>query len=66
MRDKTLFEEEVENIQSVSIEYPKQRSQSFILEDTPTVMPSGCSTTLPETRYLQRAAEAFLSTSPKA
>lgn len=32
-RDKTLFAEEVENIQSVSIEYPKQRDQSFRLEN---------------------------------
>ncbi|MCB0599189.1 MAG: DUF4340 domain-containing protein [Lewinellaceae bacterium] len=63
-RDKTLFEEEVENIQSVSIEYPKQRSQSFILEDTPdgyAVRPFYDIT--PETRrpYKAGSAEAFLS-----
>lgn len=31
-RDKLLFEEEVENIKSVSIEYPKQKQNSFVLE----------------------------------
>jgi hypothetical protein len=31
-RSKLLFEEEVENIQSVSVEYPKQRQKSFVLE----------------------------------
>ncbi|MFT4761114.1 MAG: hypothetical protein ACI9XO_000916 [Paraglaciecola sp.] len=31
-RDKTVFDEEVEDIDFVSIEYPKQKSKSFIME----------------------------------
>lgn len=31
-RDKTLFAEEVEDIKYLSVEYPKQKNQSFILE----------------------------------
>jgi len=31
-RSKLLFEEEVENIQSISVEYPKQRQKSFVIE----------------------------------
>ncbi len=31
-RDKTIFQESMEDIQSVSIEYPKQKNQSFSLE----------------------------------
>lgn len=63
-RDKTLFEEEVENIQSVSIEYPKQRNQSFILENTPggyEIRPFYDIT--PEIRrpFRKGSAEAFLS-----
>jgi len=33
-RDKTVFEEQLEDIQSVSIEYPKQKSNSFKLVRT--------------------------------
>ena len=33
-RDKTIFEEQLEDIQSVSIEYPKQKSNSFKLVRT--------------------------------
>lgn len=63
-RDKTLFAEEVDNIQSVSIEYPKQRNQSFILENTEKgyeVRPFYDIT--PEIRrpYKQGSAEAFLT-----
>ena len=31
-RDKTIFQESMEDIQSVSIEYPKQKNQSFSLQ----------------------------------
>jgi len=31
-RDKTIFQESMDNIQSVSIEYPKQKNQSFSLQ----------------------------------
>lgn len=63
-RDKTLFSEEVENIQSVSIEYPKQRDQSFILESTAggyEVRPFYDIT--PEIRrpFREGSAEAFLA-----
>ncbi|MCB0557731.1 MAG: DUF4340 domain-containing protein [Lewinellaceae bacterium] len=62
-RDKTLFSEEVDNIQSVSIEYPKQRNQSFILENTPDgyeIRPFYDIT--PEIRrpFKEGSAEAFL------
>ncbi len=33
-RDKAIFRERLSNIQSVSIEYPKQKNKSFILEKT--------------------------------
>ena len=33
-RKKLLFEEKVENIRSVAIEYPKQRNNSFVFEQT--------------------------------
>ncbi len=31
-RDKTIFQEKIDNIQSLSIEYPKQKNKSFLLE----------------------------------
>lgn len=62
-RDKLLFEHELEDIQSVSIEYPQQRSESFRLEHGPAgyeVKPFYDIT--PEIRrpYRLGSAEAFL------
>ncbi|MCB0547627.1 MAG: DUF4340 domain-containing protein [Phaeodactylibacter sp.] len=62
-RDKTLFAEEVENIQSVSIEYPKQRNQSFVLESTDDgyeVRPFYDITPQIKRPYREGSAEAFL------
>lgn len=62
-RDKTLFSEEVENIRSVSVEYPKQREQSFVLESTAggyEVRPFYDITPEIKRPYKEGSAEAFL------
>ncbi|MCB9291127.1 MAG: hypothetical protein H6560_27730 [Lewinellaceae bacterium] len=53
----------MDNIQSVSIEYPKQRNQSFILEDTPDgyeVRPFYDITPRIRRPFRKGSAEAFL------
>lgn len=63
VRDKDIFSEPVENIQSVSIEYPKQRDQSFRLEATADgyeVKPFFDYTPLIRRPYRDGAAETFL------
>ncbi len=63
-RDKSLFSSEMEDIQSVSIQYPKQRNQSFILERKGgdfTVRPFYGITPQANRPYREGSAEAFLA-----
>ena len=63
LRDRTVFAEKKENIQSISIEYPKQKNRSFILfrnGDTFEVKPFYDTTPLVNRPLKKGMIEAFL------
>jgi hypothetical protein len=62
-RDKTVFAEDPEQIQSLSIEYPKQKNRSFTLErkgGSFVIQPFYSTTPLIRAAYREGSAEAFL------
>lgn len=62
-RDKALFRENPDNISAVSIEYPKQKNQSFVLErkdDSFQVKPFYGITPKSSKAYKEGSGEAFL------
>lgn len=67
-RDRSIFAENPENIQSVSVEYPKQRNKSFVLNRDGSnfeIKPFYSTTPIIDSKVIQGRPEVFLKSFKK-